>query len=268
MADILVKCGKCGRESKVSEYATSGAVVCPGCHSPLEFQAADTSRGARLQMRRLNGRDGETLTGTAVEKQQSSEVIAPSQAPVSADVMDGVHKVRQKTRTPLAVWGWLCFAAMAGLLVGAEYLTSQVVPEFLHLYLIGRYVVWGLIALLILMVAFEDGTMQGLLCLFIPPYMLYYAFVRVEYYWLRGFFLGVVVGLAAEFYYIPDQAALALAQKHVNAFVQNVGKQIESVSDSPVGPTQQRVTRQSAPQPPPQEQPKPQKIPRQRAGNY
>jgi hypothetical protein len=269
MADILTKCRKCGRETKVSEYATAGAVMCPGCGTPLEFQSAAPNQ-ARLQVRRMDRVErSDTLTGEVNERlTPQGEAISAAQRIATADIYEGVHKARQKIRMPLAIWNWIAFAALAGLLVGAQWYTTVIDPAYFEFYFWGRFAVWGLITLLILMVAFEDSTSQGLLCLFAPLYILYYAAVRVEYYWLRGLFMAVVVGLGAELYYLEDDAALAQAQVYVNEFIGGVGKGIERIGSESPEVVRQEPKRRAPREKPQREAPmnQPRNVPRQRPG--
>ena len=272
MADILVKCRKCGRENKVSEYAAAGAVACPSCGTPLEFESAAVKQ-ARLQVRRIDGGRGETLTGSEVDrlKPTGETLTLPQSAPSMTEVYEDVHKVRQKTHVPYAIWNWIAFVAVAGILVGAQWYTTVVNLAWFNFYFWGRYAVWGVVLLLVLMVAFEDGTGQGLLCLFAPLYILYYALVRVEYYWLRGMFMAVIVGMGAELYYLEDKAALTVAQHHVNEFINGVGTQIERVGAESPEMTQPKSKRQRyKPEKKPQNAPlnKPRNIPLRRSRRY
>ena len=229
MADITIKCGKCGRDNTVSEYASVGAVSCASCGQTLELPSGKKAQN-RLQMRKLERDDGGVLGAGDPKNTQSK--VAKGTVPVSG-VLDDVHKTRQKTKTPLAVWGWLLFLAFSGLLVGIEYFVTQVDQSFMQWYLMGRLGVWGFITLLVVIVAWEDSSGQGLMCIFVPFYIIYYAFIRVEYYWLRGLFLAVVVGMCAELYYLPKDAAFTRAQLSFNKFIVAVETQMDRASDSP-----------------------------------
>jgi len=239
VADITIKCTKCGRENTVSEFASAGAVFCASCGQALELPAGSGSQG-RLQIRHLNREEVGTLTGGDLKKTQDKSA---NKTTAVSRVLDDVHKTRQKTKTPLAVWGWIVFLSFSGLLVGIEYFVTEVNSTFMDWYLLARYGVWGFITLLVLIVSFEESSGQGLMCLFIPFYIVYYAFVRVEYYWLRGLFLAVVVGISAELYYLPDRAAMTYAQANFNVFVKNVEQQIDKASARPDMPPPTHYTR-------------------------
>lgn len=252
MADIQVKCRKCRRETKVSEYAVSGEVKCPGCGTPLEFTSQSTQT-ARLRLKREDTATNGRPAGAGLKPSTAAEATAERTAP-KLDVLQDVHKARQKVKRPLAIWNWLAFLALAGALIGAEYFVTVINRSFMPYYLMGRWGIWGFVALLVLIVAFEDGTAQGLLCLFVPLYIVYYALVRLEYYWLRGLFLAVLVGIGMELYYLPNQSAVVLVQNKVNEFVLGVGKQIERAGESPIEappppkvPRMQRWQMQNAP---------------------
>lgn len=231
MADILVRCKKCGRESKVSEYAVSGEVRCAGCGTPLEFTVSSTQT-ARLKLKRSDTTSTDRPAGAGMKEGEGATATAQRTAP-KLDVLQDVHKARQTVKNPLAIWNWLSFVLLGAALVGAEYYVTVINPGFLQYYLMGRWGVWGFVCLLVLIVAFEDGTAQGLLCLFVPAYIVYYALVRLEYYWLRGLFMAVLVGIGMELYYLPERSAVVLLQREANAFIAGVSKQIERAGESP-----------------------------------
>lgn len=233
MADVLVKCKKCGRETKVSEYAAPGAVACPGCGAPLEFESASSRTTTRLKIRKDGTATGSSAPGANPDAARASTATGVERTSDKVAVLQDVHKARQKVHRPLAIWNWVAFAALGGLLIGAEYYVTVWQPAFLSYYLMGRWFVWGFVALLVLIVAFEDGSAQGLLCLFVPFYIVYYALVRLEYYWLRGLFLAVLLGIGMELYYLPEQSALVLLHRETNTFIAGVSKQIERAGASP-----------------------------------
>jgi hypothetical protein len=246
VADIIVRCGHCGRDNKVSEYAADGGVVCAGCDQALNLPTME--RGAdKLRMRKIATNQGDTLTGRDMSRTEGEENISATTAAAMNKVLDDVHRARTKVKNPFAIWSWLAFFGLGGLLVGAQYLVANGYAEYMQYYQIARLVSVGLVSLLVLIVAFEDGSGQGLLCLFAPLYILYYAFMRVEYYWLRGLFMAVVVAIGTEMYFMKDQAMATIAQTHVNNFIQLVSKQISRASESPDMPPPRKYRRGNTP---------------------
>lgn len=230
MADIIIKCAACGKENKVSEYASAEALVCVGCHHPLQLPEPEKNPG-RLKMRKIETHQAESLSGEVTDKTADEKVRIESAA-ASAAVLGEVHKVRETVKRPHAFWSYLTFLIVCGTLVGLQYVMKQR-PDLMQTYAWARLGFGVLGAVLLLIVAFQDSTIQGLLCLFVLPYTLYYAAVRLEIYWVQGIFMGVVVALCTELYFMPGQAFITHAQVETAKFVENVGQGISGLSEAP-----------------------------------
>lgn len=227
MADIVLKCVACGGENKVSEYASSETLVCAACHHALEMPEPEKKTG-KLQMRRI---EDETLTGEAKSDAREQKIRIES-AVASAAILGDVHKARETVKRPHAFWSYLTFLIVCGTMVGLQYVLKQR-PDLMATYEWVRIGFSAIGAILLLIVAFEDSTFQGLLCLFILPYAIYYAAVRLEVYWIQGIFMGVVIALCAELYFMPKEAFITQAQKQAQIFVTNVGQGIDRLSAKP-----------------------------------
>ena len=230
MADIVVKCVSCGGENKVSEYASSETLVCVSCHHALEMPAVETKSG-RLHMRKLEGQRTETLTGENKDNTVAEKVRIES-AVASAAVLSNVHKVRETVKRPHAFWSYLTFLIVCGTLVGLQYMMKQR-PDLMETYEWARIGFSVIGSVLLLVVAFQDSTFQGLLCLLLLPYAIYYAAVRLETYWIQGIFMGVVVALCTELHFMPKQAFITRAQINTEIFITNVEQGIDRMSAKP-----------------------------------
>ncbi len=229
MADIAIKCPACGRENKISEYASADMFVCSACKKPLEQPSH--AAGARLKVRTIEDNRRSTLVGERIPPPlEEAKRIAEAGAQVEAVVKD-VHKARTKVKTYKTLWNYLAFLLVGGILVGGQYLVQRN-PALMQSYAMTRLVVMGLTTLAVLLAAFQDSTFQGLLC-FLPPYTLYYAFVRLESFALRGAFAAVCVAFFTEVYFIGDRAVLPNVQKGAENFVTNVGLWIDAASAKP-----------------------------------
>jgi hypothetical protein len=230
VADIVLKCAACGRENKVSEYASSEALVCASCHHALDIPAVETKSG-RLHMRKLESQQAETLTGAARDNVDEEKIRRESSI-ASAAVLSDVHKARVKVKNPHAFWSYLTFLIVCGTLVGLQYMMKQR-PELMEAYEWARIGFSAIATVLLLVVAFQDSTFQGLLCIFVLPYAIYYAAVRLEVYWIQGVFMGVIVAICAELYFMPNQAFITQAQINTELFITNVGHGIDNLSKKP-----------------------------------
>lgn len=247
MADILVKCNGCGVENKVSEYASSGAVVCASCGAQLNVPAGKTA--SRLQVRKIDAHQRSTLTDREPVTTASEDQSRARDAARSADVLKGVHKIREKVKKPHSIWGWLLFLALAGVLIGAQYVMKDY-PEVAKYYPLTRDISVAIASLLVILVAFQDGTGQGLLSLFVPFYILYYAFVRLDSYWIRGLFAAVYLALGTELYFMPSEARIVTLQKEINTRIDSVGGLMKRASEPPTMPPPVPRRRRSQPKPP------------------
>ncbi len=230
MADLILKCTKCGAENKVSEYAAVEALVCAACKAPLP--PPNRSDAPRLQVRTIGRNERSTLTGTTAAGKPPPAEAPRFEGVRSDEVLKDVHKSREAVRNPRSFWGWLTFLAAAAVLIGMQYLLKDN-PHLANSYLLTRHISLGLVSLAVICVAFQEGTAQGLLTLFVPLYIVYYAFVRMEMYWLRGFFAGVYVALCAELYFVPSQSFLVFAQTKVNQGIESVSALVQRASEPP-----------------------------------
>jgi energy-coupling factor transporter ATP-binding protein EcfA2 len=76
-----------------------------------------------------------------------------------------VHKVRGKVKRQRAIWGALLFFGLGGLMWAFQYY-GMFDKQLYSLYVYARYALLGVALLLVLMAAFEDSYLQGILCLF------------------------------------------------------------------------------------------------------
>ena len=213
MADINLTCIKCGKTITVSEFA-NGRVPCPACGAMLD------KTPTKLGMLR-------------------PQLATPENRPMLATPAPAVLTVTQhrdaraRGRTPSGprLWwrvlaAWLLFAGLLAALLAWQWWGRQDV-RYLNSYLTAR---WALVAaawLAVLVPAFRDSRFQGVLCLCIPPYTLYYALNRLDYFVLRAIYFAVVFALGAEFYFMPDVTLVGIVQAQVNAWVSAVRGLIE-----------------------------------------
>jgi hypothetical protein len=155
--------------------------------------------------------------------------IAPEEM---ATTLDEVYKSRTPTKKVRAFWGWLAFLVFTAFMVWFQS-TLQHDSGLLTTYNWVRGISFGLIYLLVVVVAFEDHLWQGLLVLVFPPYCLYYALIRLDTYLLRNLFLAMVVSTVAEMHFIPEHALITHAQNGVNEFIRTVEGMIQSAGDAP-----------------------------------
>ena len=259
MADIVVVCPICGRTCSISEYVEAETITCPECSSRIPLPNAGGA-GSGLSLRK----DSDAYLTEAAPKEKA--VAPPEEEPKKkkwrtkkkkkkgkeesadetwqktgvvpnkenvADAMGSVHETAEGIRTPRAIWGVLSFLIVAGVMVGLLYGMKDH-PEFQMYYNWTRIGAWGLIGILMIAVAFEDATIQGIFCLFIPVYIIYYTFVRCDSYLLRGAFGGLLVSMIAELHFLGDGAIVVIVQQAMNNFISGGSNLIDAASNESV----------------------------------
>jgi len=256
MADIVVVCPICGRTCSISEYVEAETITCPECNSRIPLPNTGGS-GSGLSLRT----DSDAyLTEAAPEieevappeekpkkkkwrrkkkkkKDEATEAwdktgVVPNSEDV-ANSMDSIHDTTEGIRTPRAILGVFSFLIVGGIMVGLLYGMKDH-PEFQMYYQWARIGAWGIIGILMIAVAFEDATIQGIFCLVIPVYIIYYAFVRCDSHLLRGAFGGLLVSMIAELHFLGDGAIVIIVQQAMNDFISGGSNLIDAASNESV----------------------------------
>ncbi len=234
MADINLKCPSCGRECRVSEFAAEETLICPACARKLRRPATETS--IKLKVRKAVAQTESALTGERVGMAATLPGISDEPDKQPTGLISQVHKVRGKVKRQRAIWGALLFFGLGGLMWAFQYY-GMFDKQLYSLYVYARYALLGVALLLVLMAAFEDSYLQGILCLLLPFYIIYYVFSRMELLWIRGIFAAAVLMVGTEWYYYKDRSMIMVAQKQTNQFIDNVGRLIQRAGEAPDVPT-------------------------------
>jgi hypothetical protein len=226
VADIKLVCPDCDYECAVSEHVSAVVVKCPMCNAQIPVPHVERESVSL------------SVKGNGSARPEPEEAPPPQQpSPASLDdlpvsAIRDVYRVREKVKRPLAIWGWVAFLVVAGLLVGMQSLAKGS-PEMTRNYVWVRAVVGGFVYLLIVILAYEDGLLHGFLCLFLPPYAVYYALARTEYYFLKGAFTALAVVVAAELYLLPQSSALNSLQDGLTRSIEHGERLIQWAGSSP-----------------------------------
>lgn len=217
MPDITIVCRECGREHKISEYAKIEKLNCAGCNAPLEMP------GRKAPERSIT---------VAQPKPKVPEKMPDAPKVVQSDTVatSSVHDIEVEITRPPWWQAVLCFAAVAGIL-GYYLMHWQQYEGYLQYYIWARNILGLGTTILIMVIAYHDAIGHGAVCLVFPPYMLWYAWTRLESYALRGLFFGVVAVLFAEIYYMPEYAVAIHLQEFLGGVVSTVDGLIERAAD-------------------------------------
>ena len=220
MPDITVVCRQCGREHKISEYAKIETLNCAECKAPLELPPKTAVRsGISVAPPKPKAPEKTTDALRAIKKAQSDTVSTSS-----------VHDKEVELSKPPLWQAILGFAAVAGVL-GYFLMHWQEYQGYLQYYIWARNILFLGSSLLLLVIAYHDAIGHGAVCVVFPPYMLWYAWTRLESYALRGVFFGIIAVLFAEIYYLPEYAIYTHVQHFLGELIQTVDGLIERAAE-------------------------------------
>jgi hypothetical protein len=230
MADIKVVCGECGAENTFSEYSKEESRVCIACQTHL--RTAKMSEHKKLRVRKV-GRDDTNKTLHRDTGEFSGKSHSNNSVEAGMDKRLPTNK-KDKAKSPSSfLLGLVVFIIFGGGLVACQYY-GRTDPKIMKYYMVFRLPALALGSLAVVFDAFMEGQISGFLTLLIPPYLVYYAFARVESYWRQALFLSVVLMLGAELYFIRNDAILTHCNSFLNNQIEAVGNQLDKAGNAPV----------------------------------
>jgi hypothetical protein len=229
MPDIAIKCSECDREYRVSEYATVDGMNCLTCGAGLQMPDSADSSDLRLQQGR---RSASPLPHSSVSPPKEDEGVVPVIASIHAMKQAGLKDEGKGREFPK----WVPYAIallVMGAFIGFQWKADEF-GQYQTIYEWSRNIVALGSWLLVVLVAFQDGLGPGALCLFIPPYSLFYTMACVESALLRGVFYGILVSMVVETYLLQDHSIVLAMGTGMNAFIDHVDALMVKASDSPI----------------------------------
>lgn len=228
MADVKLECPNCGAFFQISEYVDSKHIQCPQCNESLEVATARVQEN-RLQVRRDRfGSGSETTTppapasaekapeerrGKKKKKKKNEPAHASSETPPVKPFKDPYQKTAPKR------WhGLLAFVSLFGILFSLLYFGNQGVIDEGYYYFV-RVFLYPSISCAVIFAAFSEGYLPGALCLFLPPYLVYYAVSRTDAYSIRGAFTAILIVLACEIFIEPDRSVVKIAENSIQSVI-------------------------------------------------
>jgi hypothetical protein len=193
MADVEIRCPHCLETIKVSEFADFNQLKCRSCNRSLE--------GVEQVPQ---------LAATRKAKRTISPVVLPEHEeddPDTAELLSGqilwrereekLGKPVKKEHVVRYYYAWLVFFVIAAIMVYLRY-WGGLPPEYLEYE--EKYAGWVLVGLnlIVTIIAFEDSVYQGILCLLIPGYSLYYLFLVSDAPFVKAIVAGILVGVGQD----------------------------------------------------------------------
>ena len=221
MADVHFTCSQCACMITVSEYAELAVLKCEKCGSPLVRAGTSPLPSLRRQL---------TLKSKAAQPPaDGSAPKPPPEGPTDPVVFDkerdiarsqARHRPARQSISQNHVVAWCTFIILGGLMgflrYGPPVLPAQYV-DFLRQYGIIIALAFHLI---IMIKAFTDSMLQGVLCIFVPLYSVYYVFLVSDDFLLRAIFAGFLVGIG--------QDSAVFLQKELTGGMQGINAWIRS----------------------------------------
>lgn len=219
MADIRIVCSECGQENVFSEYSRPETRRCRKCDSPLASEQSAIKRKLRVRKMEADGGGGGDLSSSSTPPEAGGKQSATT----PKDKAESGHKPKSPSSFLL---GLLLFIVLGGILLGLQYY-GRTDQKLGTIYSIVRLAALGLGFLLVVVDAFMEGQIPGFLALLFPPYLAYYALVRLDSFWRQGIFLAVVLMLAAEMYFMKNDALITHANRYIQKKIDYVSEQLD-----------------------------------------
>lgn len=210
MSDVAVKCTHCGLEVRVSEFVDQNTLVCSACGHRLP-----PPRSTQIKSQRAV-RPREWTDPALVEAAAGADAAAPPK-----------KRRWRRRRDPMKMsWGlteqigsWVMFFVLAPLLVYLRFAGVYEGPALESCKYYGM-IGFGVFYLVIVIEALKEDMFDGLLCVFVPFYPLFYLFTRSGSLYLRALMAGFVLGFGYDVFMLV-YAVMGECIKNVNEWIQH-----------------------------------------------
>lgn len=239
MADIQITCSKCSAKTTVSEFVDGSNLQCRSCGARLEKPGAlaaaaatkgegaaefstppPTQPGLRLAKRQRE------YTAPAGESEDVLKAIANAQPPPEEETpLELRPEVKPDTRrVSHAAIAAILFVVLGGLMGWLRY-GGGLRADYLALAAEYGWIIVMAFHVAIVLKAMTDGMMQGILCLLVPGYSLFYIFAISDDFYLRAVFGALLIGLGQDAAFKLNMYASQVADV-AHGFIQRGGGDI------------------------------------------
>jgi len=224
---MRIKCEECGQKYKLSKPVKADEPLkCLECGSMMSLpQTPAASSLAGPSKPRM------TLTGEPLE---GVGQIPP--APKVRYKADGTPLVETDLQPPVAITkdkssyvSAFVFLSVGGLMILFQYFAPQL-EVYADMYMMVRNIAMAVAWLMIVYIAFQDEISRGVLSVVFPPYLMLYVTGQVESGWVRGLFFGVLLGVCAEAYLLPNSSLILGLGPAANDLIERVTHWINATS--------------------------------------
>jgi len=238
MADITIKCAKCGREITISEHVSVNEIPCGKCGGLIPVPGRQSSS---TSLRIKNGADPAPAAPAGDLKMANPQARAPLPttaipaparnaagggiSPAQMHSMTALRRKRQERRrqkvTTLTVVGsWAIFLLLGGALAYFRFVFAPANIPVAQFDVIRRVAVIALAACYCatILMAFKDDIFQGLLALAIPLYPFYYLYAESSAVFFRASTAALLAGFGYDFF-MAIQKMLMKLYEIINRFI-------------------------------------------------
>jgi hypothetical protein len=159
--------------------------------------------------------------------------MSGSAAPIQAGARLFAATEADRARSPSLVLGLVVLLLVGGAAVGGTWYVREH-GEWRDVFLAARWFVLGVPALLVCLEAFQESAAQGMLCLLVPLYLVWYAITRVESYWRQALVLSALALLIAEYAWLRERSVITITSEVVHRFIEYVGASIRRAGEAGV----------------------------------
>jgi hypothetical protein len=206
MSDIVLTCPACRKTRTISEFSDQTAQTCRHCGAaiaPTTQQAtAHAAENARPGLKVARRR---TQSNAGTPSSAGAPAVTPLPAPVEAD--EGPAPASGKIAGPalrkerrLVSHAWIAmalFLVIGGAMWRLRY-HNLLPPKYLaYSAEYAWIVVIGMHAAIVLR-AMTESFFQGILCLLVPGYSLYYLFAVTDAFYTRAIVAGLLIGIGQD----------------------------------------------------------------------
>ena len=210
MADVDIQCMSCGGEITVSDVVNVDKLKCRSCGGDFlrtNTDAAPTGPSPeekrRSLMKSLKKKDAKqklAIAKNAPAGKNADEVDVSRLAWEKLNDTEGQAEVQRQSHRMYSglTWkAWLVFIVIGGIAGGLRY-SGLVPPSILAQAVIYEVLVVVVLHIFVVLKAFQDSVFQGVLCVLLPPYSIYYLFSAADTFFLRAVVAGLLIGIGQD----------------------------------------------------------------------
>jgi DNA-directed RNA polymerase subunit M/transcription elongation factor TFIIS len=201
MADITIQCPGCGKQLTVSEYVDRSMLTCRSCGTSF----------AEKEASHASDQDADAVSSAA--EHASAQGDAPEPSPLNPPPHTVIARVQQnktkRFRWTYAATAWTVLGVLSAIALYIRFGGWLSEDDILWIESYGPLILLALHVFVVLK-AFRDAVLQGVLCLLIPFYSIYYIMFLSYDYIARAIIGAALMGLGWDSMHVFFREAQAI----------------------------------------------------------